>query len=567
MAFDNSKKFIDDGNPDFKSLVTGGGLYVDKTKFIEVLENIGRFNIVLRPKRFGKSLFTSMLMYYYDADYTNEFDALFGGFYIHQNKTKEANSYNVLKFDFSGIESDRIQTESDFNLAVRLSIEDLIYRKKLNITLGENLSTAAQILKTFLACYKRETETKIYLLIDEYDNFANAVLGKDFNYFKDITGKAGFVRAFYEVFKEFAGNLIERVYITGVTPITLDALASGFNFVINRSFDPRLNNMIGFSQEDIDWMLQYYEIEPVHKEVMREYYNGYVFDNESDNLDRIYNSTLVFYYLAKVIWNQAPPVDLIDARISSDPAMVKHIIDLYGDTDAKLEIMKTIHEKVDLSARLLLKFRNEGFMESRDDLLSMLYYLGFLTIRKNIYGESLLITPNRTVEVLYSELYLRYISNLLVPSIAELSTAVNKMLHLGETEDFRIFLEKNLSQLCDHDFDHMNEQGIKNFIIAYLRLYQNIHLETELDVEKGRIDVAILPALLHTFSHYYVIEIKYISKAKDSATQRKEKRKEALTQLNKYKHCHKVLEAEKIALIHKLIILVVKDEVSIEEVE
>jgi len=566
FTYDDSKKFINDGNPDFKSLVTENCLYIDKTRYIEVLENIGNYNIVLRPKRFGKSLFASLLMYYYGFEYADEFDTLFDGLYIKEHKTEYANTYNVLKFDFSGISANRNDLRQSFTHKVRVYLESFIHFHKLNFTLESELKSVNDLLHAFLARYREETERKILLLIDEYDHFANVVLGDDFDYFKDITGESGFVRSFYEVFKEFAGTVIGRVYITGVTPITLDSLASGFNFVINRSLDPQLNKIMGFSQEEINWMLDYYNIDPVHKDVIKEYYNGYLFSNEGNDSDRVYNSTLVFYYLAKVARTGTPPVDFIDARISSSPGMVRELIDLYKDTETKRKLLKTIQEKGDVSARVVLKFDNNSFMATSQDMLSMLFYLGFLTVKETINNTSLLTIPNRTVEELYSRLYLGYISDLLLPDVAQIDDFVTKMLHKGDTKPFAEFLHRNLKRLNDHDFDHMNEQGIKNFVVAYLRLYQNIHMETELDVEGGRIDIAILPAILVKFSHYYVIEIKYISAGKNTLSERRKKRNEALAQLNKYKTSQIIIDSEKVAAVHKLYMQVIKDMVTIEEI-
>ncbi|MDR1766579.1 MAG: AAA family ATPase, partial [Lachnospiraceae bacterium] len=376
MALDGSKKRIDDGNPDFRSLVTDNGLYIDKTRYIKELEDIGKFNLVLRPKRFGKSLFTSMLMYYYDAEYKDEFDKLFGGLYIHEHKTQLANSYNVLKFDFSGISSDPDRLENGFVFAVRLALESLIRSKKLGFALDKNITTADQLIRAFLSMYKSVTDTKLYLLIDEYDNFANAVLGENFNFFKDITSKSGFVRTVYEVFKEYSGNILDRVYITGVTPITLDALASGFNYVINRSLDPRLSDIIGFTEDEVSCMVDYYGIDALHKDALREYYDGYLFNNAPGSHNKVYNSTLVFYYLAYLIGTDTPPVNLIDARVQSDPGTVRKLIDLYHDDEEKLKILDAIESREPLAASIVLKFESESFMESRDDLISMLYYLG-----------------------------------------------------------------------------------------------------------------------------------------------------------------------------------------------
>jgi len=367
------------------------------------------------------------------------------------------------------------------------------------------------------------------------------------------------------VFKQFSGSVIERIYITGVTPITLDALTSGFNHVVNRSLDYDLKDMIGFTQGEVDRMVEYYGVDPVHIDVMREHYDGYVFTDEEGASGHIYNSTLVFYYLANVVRRGKAPEELADARISSDPDMVRGLLDLHRGRDSRHEILGAALEGRGIASKLLLKFGQDRFMESRADMVSMLYYLGLLTVAGSEDGEPLLRVPNKTVEALYSQLYLGYLSDELVPGFDDLGTAVGAMLLRGDVGPFRGFLHKNLSLLSDHDFDHMNEQGIKNFVVAYLRLYQNITLLTELETESGRIDVAVLPTLLHVYSHYYIMELKYISKSKYSEAEYERQLGEAKEQLARYRGSEKLAEVEKRVLLHKLAIIVVKDEVYIEE--
>jgi hypothetical protein len=270
--------------------------------------------------------------------------------------------------------------------------------------------------------------------------------------------------------------------------------------------------------------------------------------------------------LAFLIRIGGPPVDLVDARITSDPGAIRRLIDLYADTDSKMKILEAILEGRGVSATVQLKFKQDRFMESEDDLVTMLFYMGFLTIKENQGKESLLTIPNRTIDSLYSELYLGYVSRMLVPSIYELSKAVGDLLESGNPETFRQFLEKNLSRLDDNDFTHMNEQGVKNFVIAYLRLYQGIEVETEISVPCGRIDVAIFPTLLYTYRHYHIFEMKYISKAQYSDKEYAKQRTHAIEQLGRYRVSKKITDLERLAPVHKLVMMVVKDKVTIEEV-
>jgi hypothetical protein len=210
-------------------------------------------------------------------------------------------------------------------------------------------------------------------------------------------------------------------------------------------------------------------------------------------------------------------------------------------------------------------------MEAEEDLVTMLYYLGFLTIKENQGGQSILKMPNRTVESLYSKLYLGYMNKTLALNTADLNRAVTDMLNNGSVVQFGEFLHKCLALLSDYDFAYMNEQGIKNFVVAFLRMYQNINLETELVVANGRIDLAVFPTLLYTFKHYYIFELKYLSKANYGKKDTGEAaynaiRAKAIKQLNQYRTSEIVTDVEKVARVHKIVMVAIKDDVRIEEI-
>ncbi|MDR1699949.1 MAG: AAA family ATPase, partial [Lachnoclostridium sp.] len=325
---------------DFREIREENMLYVDKTKYIETLEEMDRYVLFLRPRRFGKTLFTSVLEYYYDIRFEADFDKLFGGLYIGSHKTKKANSYHVLKFNFSGMNTEKSRIKKSFADCVRVSLQEFVGVHRLNIEINETSHESNTILRKFLVDYKVITDSKIYLIIDEYDHFANDVLSDDREYFDYITGRVGFVRNFYEVFKVFAGNTIERIFITGVTPITLDSLTSGFNLSKNLGNRNELNGMMGFTEEEVVYLLKKCNIDNDYVRILREYYNGYLFAKNAKN--KVYNSNLLMYFLSEFMYSNELPENLVDTNVISDNTKLTKLFDLYEDSLKKGEIIEDI---------------------------------------------------------------------------------------------------------------------------------------------------------------------------------------------------------------------------------
>ena len=237
------------GESNFKKIITQNFLYVDKTAYIALLEENGSFNILLRPRRFGKSLFVSTLRYYYDIRFQEDFDSLFGTLAIGKNPTPLHNSYQVLVFDFSGIATDDEQSiRQGFHRRVETGLKKFLMQYGYPHEYAgiiEEQEAAAGKMDHFLSLIG---DAKIYLLIDEYDHFANAVLGDSLGLFTKIVGKGGFVRAFYETLKTATmEGIIDRLFITGVTSITLDSMTSGFNIGDNITFHQDFNQAMGFT--------------------------------------------------------------------------------------------------------------------------------------------------------------------------------------------------------------------------------------------------------------------------------------------------------------------------------
>jgi len=305
------RKKVPYGISNFETLIKDNYYFIDKTKYIEILENLNeRYLIYLRPRRFGKSLFVSMLEYYYGIEYKD--NILFDELYIGEKPTKLRNSYYTLKFNFSGIDTrDSESTEEGFINNIKRDVEYFIEKYHFNSKIRGK--KASEIVTNFFKDIKGEIKGKIYVLIDEYDHFANEILGFNYEFFKESVGQNGFVRKFYEELKNETGSgLVDRIFITGVTPITLDSLTSGFNIGSNITTNIKFNKMVGFKENEvrnlIKTTLKNYDIGK-NIDKLRAYYNGYKFNEESEK--RVYNSDMILYYVSQYQSLGKEPKDLV----------------------------------------------------------------------------------------------------------------------------------------------------------------------------------------------------------------------------------------------------------------
>ncbi|MFW6273673.1 MAG: AAA family ATPase, partial [Halanaerobium sp.] len=306
------------GLSSFAELRKDNYFYADKTKYIEVLESYGeKYIFFLRPRRFGKTLFLSTLENYYDLNKKEKFDELFSNLYIGENKTELANSYHILRFDFSSVattsEDELLYT---FLVKVQKAIEVFIRKYKLELQCPESHDPAS-MLNLFLARVQNEIEQDIYVLIDEYDQFANEMLGEENSKFKKAVSQTGFVRRFYQALKEgTADGVVDRIFATGVSPITLDSMTSGFNIAAKLTREPELNEMMGFTTEELKPLLQSIKIPGAEKnELMaklKEYYNGYLFHQDAQS--KVFNSDMVLYFFKHYLRQHKEPEALIDSN-------------------------------------------------------------------------------------------------------------------------------------------------------------------------------------------------------------------------------------------------------------
>ena len=385
------------GISNFKRLVRDNYYYIDKTKYIEQIENNPEpYIFFLRPRRFGKSLFVSQLLYYYGLEYKDQFDNIFGNYYIGKHPTPGANKYHVLYFEFSRIDtSSADSTFQGFLKNVKIGVEafmksyPLISKTKSKEILLER-SPHTMLMELFQAYSK----CHLYVIIDEYDHFANEIQAFNFDRFKSFVGENGFVRKFFETIKAAtADGIVEYFFGTGVTPITLDSMTSGFNIAKNFSTKKNLNEMSGFSQHEVKQLIEL--VLPKQNsdnilENIKNLYNGYLFSRHA--IERIYNPDMVLYYLSEYQSNNLPPDELIDTNIASDYGKIKKLFALQ-ELFRNSQVLEELMTSGETPATLTPQFSFERDF-NRNDFVSLLFYLGLISIKCDHLDALIFSIPN-----------------------------------------------------------------------------------------------------------------------------------------------------------------------------
>jgi len=556
-------KKIPYGTANYEKIKEQNFYYVDKTEFIEKIESLGSQHLfLLRPRRFGKSLFLSTLEHYYDIKRKNQFEMLFGDTYIGKNPTPYRNSIPILKLNFSGVKSEGSleSVKHSFDLRIYGYIENF-YAKYSETTGGveacrEDLAKAedaSEYMERFISMMQRRG-VKYYLLIDEYDNFANNILiehGKE-NYTK-VTQSGGFLRNFFAILKDATeSRTVERMFVTGVSPLVLSDVTSGFNMGDNISDSTIFNDLLGFTERDVKDLVSYYVKEkliPGEKkqyiiQIMKENYNNYSF---SENYrDKIYNTDMVLYFMNRYLQENKIPNDLLDENIRMDYGKLRFLIEEGRKLNGNFNIFKEILDKGEESGELVKSF-SIGELIERKRFRSLLYYLGLLTIKHHDFGSTYTFEiPNRIIKRLQWE-YLRnavYDIYKLKIDIDFLESEFRNLAFQGKWEKLlNHILEKFYEATSIRDFT-FHEEGIKLFMLAYLNTTQLYIVESEPEMSLGFADIFLKKDFVTTDKTKYeaIIELKYVPKDKLKKQNIDKIEKEAVTQLEKYASSRKISE-------------------------
>lgn len=487
------------GKANYAELITRNFYYIDRTNFIEKLESLGpEYLLFLRPRRFGKSLWISTLEYYYGKQYKEQFQTLFGNYYIGKNPTSFANTYLILRFNFSGLVGKEEETLKNSFLKVILDGLSTFYNHYPEIITKEQQklidknTEPSDLLRDFFRSFPKGKE-HIYLLIDEYDHFANELISFDFTMFQKVVTRNGWVRKCYEVFKIAAGdNIIQRMFITGVSPIMMDSLTSGFNISNNFSTDIRLHDLMGFTPKEVENLLILIGVKEANIKstlaLMKKWYNGYLFHYEAN--ERLYNANSVLYFADKYIGENKIPYDLLDINIATDYSKIRNVFKIKNQESANFDSLHKLLYDEPIFIELTKAYSFEqGF--SRDDLLSLLYYMGFLTIKEMKRGKTVLQIPNLMIHKLYFNYFISIIQRKanMEDEISILSDALDVLIYENNPMPLVEIVSKTIKALSLRDDYVMDEKHIQAIFFAFLNIVKYYDTKSEYEVEKQYYDI------------------------------------------------------------------------------
>ncbi|WP_294545320.1 AAA family ATPase [uncultured Bacteroides sp.] len=543
--------------------------YVDKTRFIPMIEEADKFFFFIRPRRFGKSLTVNMLQHYYDILAKDKFEALFGDLYIGKHPTRDRNSYLVLYLNFSGIvgELHNYRKGLDAHCQTMFDYFCDIYADYLPQGMKEELDkkegAVEQFEYLFTECNK--TNQRIYLFIDEYDHFTNAILSdiESLHRYTDETHGEDYLRAFFNKIKAGTYSSIERCFITGVSPVTMDDLTSGFNIGTNYSLTPEFNEMIGFTEEEVRQMLTYYSTTSPFKhsvdeliEMMKPWYDNYCFAEECYGETTMYNSNMVLYFVKNYIQRGKAPRDMVEDNIRIDYEKLRMLIRKDKEFAHDASIIQTLVSEGYVTGELKKGFPAVN-ITNPDNFVSLLYYFGMLTISGTYEGRTKLTIPNQVVrEQIYTYLLNTYNEAELNFSSYEKNELASALAYRGDWKAYFGYIADCLKRYTSQRDKQKGEFFVHGFTLAMTaqnRFYRPI---SEQDTQAGYVDIFLCP-LLDIYSdmkHSYIVELKY-AKYKDPESRVEELRLEAIAQANRYADTDTVKRAVGTTQLHKIVVV------------
>ena len=566
----SERKLLPYGMMNFADIRLDNYYYVDKTSFIPVIEQSDRFFFFIRPRRFGKSLTLNMLQHYYDVHTRDKFDALFGDLYIGKHPTRDRNSYLVLYLNFSGISGELHNYRQGLDAHCNTSFDYFcdIYAEYLPKGIKEVLNEKAGAVEQLDYLYHQceLAGQQIYLFIDEYDHFTNAILSdaESIHRYTEETHKEGYLRAFFNRVKAGTYSSIKRCFITGVSPVTMDDLTSGFNIGTNYSLTPKFNAMMGFTEDEVREMLTYYSTKaPFHHtvdeliELMKPWYDNYCFAQECYDQPTLYNSNMVLYFVKNYIDNNGKaPRNMIESNIRIDYEKLRMLIRKDKEFAHDASIIQTLVSQGYITGELKDGFPAANIVDS-DNFVSLLYYFGMLTVSGTYKGKTKLIIPNQVVrEQLYTYLLNTYNEADLSFNNHEKDELSSALAYDGAWQSYFNYIADCLKRYASQRDKQKGESFVHGFTLAMTaqnRFYRPI---SEADTQSGYVDIFLSPMLeiYPDMSHSYIIELKY-AKYKDPESRVEELRAEAIAQANRYADTDRVKNAIGTTQLHKIVVV------------
>ena len=520
-------KLVPYGVADFATVIEQNLYYVDKTMFIPELEKQPRNLFFIRPRRFGKSIFLSMLYSYYDCTQSHKFQSLFGNLWIGQHPTPLQGKYQVLFLDFSQITGNIDKLETKFNSYLSINLDAFVrqyseyYQAEMEEILAqEDFEEKMELI--FKAA--KAHQYHLYLIIDEYDNFTNVILNeRGEKVYHAITHADGFYR---DVFKKFKGNF-ERIFMMGVSPVTLDDVTSGFNIGWNISIKPEFDEMLGFSTTDVVEMFTYYKEHgsiPVDSDIdaivndMKPWYDNYCFAEEAlKKKTRMFNCDMVLYYLRNYMDNGCSPRQMIDPNTRTDYGKMKKLLQFDKLDGERKGIIRKIAEEEQIVTQLYESF--SAYQIPKAEIFpSLLFYYGMLTIKGTRGSKLILGIPNNNVrKQYYGYLEEEYQAKAYV-DVNQLTDYYYDMAYDGKWEEGLRFMADAYAKVSSVRDGIEADRNLQGFFMAYLNLNDYYITAPELELNHGYCDFFLLPDLTHYASqHSYILELKVLSKKDFSA--------------------------------------------------
>ena len=569
-------KLVPYGVADFAMVIEQNLYYVDKTMFIPELEKQPRNLFFIRPRRFGKSIFLSMLYSYYDCTQSHKFQSLFGNLWIGQHPTPLQGKYQVLFLDFSQITGNIDKLETKFNSYLSINLDAFVrqyseyYQAEMEEILAqEDFEEKMELI--FKAA--KAHQYHLYLIIDEYDNFTNVILNeRGENVYHAITHADGFYR---DVFKKFKGNF-ERIFMMGVSPVTLDDVTSGFNIGWNISIKPEFDEMLGFSTTDVVEMFTYYKEHgsiPADSDIdaivndMKPWYDNYCFAEEAlKKKTRMFNCDMVLYYLRNYMDAGCPPEEMIDPNTRTDYGKMKKLLQFDKLDGERKGIIRKIAEEEQIVTQLYESF--SAYQIPKAEIFpSLLFYYGMLTIKGTRGSKLILGIPNNNVrKQYYGYLEEEYQAKAYV-DVNQLTDYYYDMAYDGKWEEGLRFMADAYAKVSSVRDGIEAERNLQGFFMAYLNLNDYYITAPELELNHGYCDFFLLPDLTHYASqHSYILELKVLSKKDFSAivegevtedgkpmTKAEKQWREAVDQIHRYAEAPRVEALRQGTKLHLII--------------
>ena len=556
-------KLLPYGISDFKQVRQEGKYYVDKTIFIQRMEYTDNFLFLIRPRRFGKSIFLSMLRYYYDINERDNFDSLFEGLWIADNPTPNQGQFQVIHLDFSRIGGSTEVLEQNFDDYCNIELEGFAqrYARYYNPDFLERMREikSARMKLNFINTQAKIFGHRLYLIVDEYDNFTNTVLNEEGEaVYHALTHANGFYRDVFKIFK----SMFARILMMGVSPVTMDDVTSGYNIASNISTRPEFNLMLGFSEEDVRQMIRYYQsvgqlqgrTEDSLVEEMRPWYDNYCFAQEKVDTDpKMFNCDMVLYFLNRVMQTGDIPRQMIDPNTRTDYNKMRKLIQLDTLDSYRRGVIHDIAEKGYVMGHI-----NESFpamsLTDEENFISLLFYYGMLTIG-GVEGARLkLIIPNNNVRLQYYTWLLNEYQGIAKINTSKLDDAYTNAALYGQWQPM---LEEIASAYATTTSVRQlieGERNLQGFMNAYMTLNPYYLVAPEVELNHGYCDFFLLPDHRYPMvKHSYILELKYL---KTEATEAESEQQwlQAEQQLRQYAQGPRVQQMLRGTQLHLLIL-------------